>query len=56
MVGRIVVPGAEPRAGALARHTALGGAGSRRAVPEAALRSFPEVERIVREKVVRLPD
>lgn len=52
MVGRIVV--AEPGAGAPDRPA--GHAGSWRAIPEAALRSFPEVERIVREKVVRLPD
>lgn len=52
MVGRIVV--AEPGAGAPDRPA--GHAGPWRAIPEAALRSFPEVERIVREKVVRLPD
>lgn len=58
MVGRIVVaePGVEPGTGAPDRPAGPAGAGSGRAIPEAALRSFPEVERIVREKVVRLPD
>ncbi|HET9582390.1 MAG TPA: plastocyanin/azurin family copper-binding protein [Gemmatimonadota bacterium] len=53
MVGRIVVgePGDEARPFV---GTAEAGAGDSRSVPEAARQAFPAVERIVREKMVRI--
>ena len=56
MVGRIVVgePGTGPGTRSFDWYVGRTGADAWRAVPDAARRSFPPVDRIVREKVVRI--
>jgi hypothetical protein len=56
MVGRIVVgePGEEPATHPFDEHPDRPGSEEWRPVPEAARRAFPPVDRIVREKVVRI--